>query len=126
MVTGLAAAMTTSSYLMRWVWYGISVAFFLVVVYIFLVEWPKDAREAETADIFNLLKVLTVVLWFGYTIWWGLGNEGLAIIESVGLTCWGYSAFDIVAKYLFSLLVVKYAVDNVGTVGSESDSQKFP
>ncbi|HKL30606.1 MAG TPA: bacteriorhodopsin [Natrialbaceae archaeon] len=121
MITGLAAALTTSSYLMRWVWYGISVTFFLVVVYILLFEWPDDAREAGTADIFNTLKILTVVLWFGYTIWWALGNEGLAVIESVGITSWGYSAFDVVAKYLFSFLVVKYVVDNVDAVSTGSE-----
>jgi len=121
MITGLAAALTTSSHAMRWVWYGISVTFFLVVIYILLVEWPADAREAGTADIFNTLKVLTVVLWFGYTIWWGLGNEGLALIESVGITSWGYSAFDILAKYLFSFLVIRYVVNNVETVGGGLD-----
>jgi halorhodopsin len=121
MITGLAAALTTSSYLMRWVWYGISVTFFLVVVYILLFEWPDDAREAGTADIFNTLKILTVVLWFGYTIWWALGNEGLAVIESVGITSWGYSAFDVVAKYLFSFLVVRYVVDNIDAVSAGSE-----
>ncbi|MFW6017764.1 MAG: bacteriorhodopsin [Halapricum sp.] len=121
MITGLAAALTTSSYPMRWVWYGISVTFFLVVVYILLFEWPEDAKQAGTERIFNTLKILTVVLWFGYTIWWALGNEGLAVIESVGLTSWGYSAFDIVAKYLFSFLVVKYVVDNVETVSGGAD-----
>ena len=121
MITGLAAALTTSSYPMRWAWYAISVTFFLVVVYILLFEWPADARETGTEEIFNTLKLLTVVLWFGYTIWWGLGNEGLAIIESVGITSWGYSAFDIVAKYLFSFLVVKYVVDNVETVSGGKD-----
>ena len=128
MITGLAAALTTSSHLMRWFWYGISCTFFLVVVYILLFEWPEDARSAGTADIFNTLKVLTVVLWFGYTIWWALGNEGLAIIQSVGVTSWGYSAFDIVAKYGFSFLVIRYVVNNVEAVsggtsyGSTSDA----
>jgi len=121
MITGLAAALTTSSYLMRWFWYGISVSFFLVVVYILLVEWPKDARKAGTVDIFNTLKLLTVVLWFGYTIWWGIGNEGLALISSVGITSWGYSAFDIVAKYLFSFLVINYVLNNVDTVGGGTE-----
>jgi len=118
MLTGLAAARTTSSYSMRWAWYALSVAFFLVVVYILLFEWPEDAREAGTADIFNTLKILTVVLWFGYTIWWGLGNEGLAVIESVGITSWGYSAFDIIAKYLFSFLVIRYVINNVETISA--------
>jgi halorhodopsin len=121
MITGLAAALTTSSYALRWFWYAISVAFFLVVVYILLFEWPADARAAGTEDIFNTLKLLTVVLWFGYTIWWGIGNEGLAIVSSVGITSWGYSAFDVVAKYLFSFLVIRYVVDNVETISGGSD-----
>lgn len=121
MVTGLAAALTTSSHLMRWFWYMISVTFFLVVVYILLVEWPEDAKQAGTAEIFNTLKILTVVLWFGYTVWWAIGNEGLALIGDVAITSWGYSAFDIVAKYGFSLLVVRYVVNNVETIGSGTD-----
>lgn len=111
MITGLAAALTTSSYLLRWFWYAISCTFFLVVVYILLVEWPKDAEETGTVDIFNKLKILTVVLWFGYTVWWAVGNEGLALISDVGITSWGYSAFDVVAKYGFTFLVVLYVVD---------------
>ncbi|MEF8782204.1 MAG: bacteriorhodopsin [Haloarculaceae archaeon] len=121
MITGLAAALTTSSYLLRWFWYAISCTFFLVVVYILLVEWPADAEEAGTADIFNTLKLLTVVLWFGYTIWWAVGNEGLALISSAGITSWGYSAFDLVAKYLFSFLVINYVVKNVDVVGGGSE-----
>ncbi|MDZ7745644.1 MAG: bacteriorhodopsin [Halobacteriales archaeon] len=121
MITGLGAALTTSSYAMRWVWYGISCTFFLVVVYILLFQWPKDAAKAGTADIFNKLKILTVVLWFGYTIWWGLGNEGLALIESSGITSWGYSAFDLVAKYGFGFLVINYVVNNVEKVAGGAD-----
>jgi halorhodopsin len=120
MITGLAAALTTSSYLLRWFWYAVSCSFFLVVVYVLLVEWPADAREAGTADIFNTLKLLTVVLWFGYTIWWAVGNEGLALVQSVGITSWGYSAFDLVAKYLFSFLVINYVVNNVDAVAGGS------
>ena len=121
MVTGLAAALTTSSHLMRWFWYAISVSFFLVVVYILLVEWPEDAKAAGTEDIFNTLKILTVVLWFGYTAWWAVGNEGLALIQNVGITSWGYSAFDVVAKYGFSFLVIRYVVNNVRTVSAGSE-----
>jgi halorhodopsin len=121
MITGLAAALTTSSHLMRWFWYAISCTFFLVVVYILLVEWPEDAKAAGTADIFNTLKLLTVVLWFGYTIWWALGNEGLAVIADVGVTSWGYSAFDIVAKYGFSFLVINYVVNNIDTISGGAE-----
>jgi halorhodopsin len=121
MITGLAAALTTSSHLMRWFWYAISCSFFLVVVYVLLVEWPEDAKAAGTADIFNTLKLLTVVLWFGYTIWWALGNEGAGVIADSGITSWGYSAFDLVAKYLFSFLVINYVVNNVDKVSGGAE-----
>jgi halorhodopsin len=121
MITGLAAALTTSAHLLRWFWYAISCTFFLVVVYVLLVEWPEDAKAAGTADIFNTLKLLTVVLWFGYTIWWAVGNEGLALIADAGVTSWGYSAFDLVAKYAFSFLVINYVVNNVDTLSGGSE-----
>ncbi len=121
MITGLAAALTTSSHLMRWFWYGVSCTFFLVVVYILLVEWPDDAKAAGTGDIFNTLKLLTVVLWFGYTIWWALGNEGAGIIADAGITSWGYSAFDIVAKYGFSFLVINYVINNIDRVSGGAE-----
>jgi halorhodopsin len=121
MITGLGAALTTSSHLMRWFWYAISCTFFLVVVYILLVQWPEDAKAAGTVDIFNTLKLLTVVLWFGYTIWWALGNEGTGVISSSGITSWGYSAFDLVAKYAFSFLVINYVVNNVDRVSGGAD-----
>jgi halorhodopsin len=112
MITGLAAALTTSSHLMRWFWYAISCTFLLVVFYVLIVEWPEDAKAAGTYEIFNLVRWLTVVLWFGYTIWWALGNEGAGVIEDVGITSWGYSAFDLVAKYGFSFLVINWTIKN--------------
>jgi len=121
MITGLAAALTTSSHGMRWFWYAISCTFLGVVFYILIVEWPEDAEAAGTADIFNLLRNLTVILWLGYTVWWALGNEGIALIESAGLTSWGYSAFDLLAKYVFSFFVIRYTINNVSLVsGGES------
>mgnify|MGYP000392151776 CR=1 FL=1 len=97
-VTGLAAALTTSSYLLRWVWYGISCAFFAVVLYILLVEWAEDAEIAGTAEIFTTLKILTVVLWLGYPIVWGLGAEGLALIQSPAVTSWSVPSSIIVSE----------------------------
>jgi Bacteriorhodopsin len=112
MITGLAAALTTSSHLMRWFWYAISCTFLAVVFYILIVEWPEDAKAAGTYEIFNLVRWLTVVLWFGYTVWWAIGNEGAGVIEDAGITSWGYSAFDLVAKYAFSFLVINWTIQN--------------
>ncbi len=118
MLTGLGAALTTSSHLMRWFWYAVSCTFFVVVLYILLVEWPKDAEAAGTKDMFNLVRNLTVVLWIGYAVWWAIGNEGIALIESAGVTSWGYSVFDIVAKYIFSFLVINWTIKNVDKVSA--------
>lgn len=106
-ITGLAAALTTSSNAFRWFWYALSTAFFLGVLYYLLVEWPKDAERKGTANIFSTLKVLTVVMWLGYPIVWALGNEGLAAL-GVGATSWSYSLLDIIAKYIFTILLVQY------------------
>lgn len=114
-VTGLAAALTTSSYLLRWAFYVVSCAFFVAVLYVLLVEWPADATAAGTADIFNTLKILTVVLWLGYPILWALGSEGFALLD-VAITSWGYSGLDILAKYVFAFLLLRWVAANEGTV----------
>ena len=117
-VTGLAAALTTSSYALRWVFYVVSCAFFLVVLYALLARWPSDATAAGTDDIFGTLRVLTVVLWLGYPIVWAVGVEGLALTQSVAATSWGYSALDIGAKYLFAFLLLNWVASNERTVES--------
>ncbi|MFC6753769.1 bacteriorhodopsin [Halorubrum tibetense] len=114
-VTGLAAALTTSSHALRWFWYFISCAFFAVVLYILLVEWAADAEVAGTAEIFNTLKILTVVMWLGYPIFWALGAEGIAVLD-VAITSWAYSGLDIIAKYIFAFLLLRWVVDNESTI----------
>jgi halorhodopsin len=114
-VTGLAAALITTSYLLRWVFFLISCAFFAVVLYVLLVEWPADAAAAGTDDIFGTLRTLTVVLWLGYPILWALGVEGFAVL-GVGVTSWGYSLLDIAAKYVFAFLLLRWVADNEGVV----------
>jgi halorhodopsin len=121
-VTGLMAALVTSSVLLRWVFYLISCAFFAVVLYVLLVEWPADARAAGTADIFGTLKLLTVVLWLGYPVIWAVGVEGFALVGSPGLTSWGYSALDILAKYVFAFLLLQWVANNESAVAAPDSS----
>jgi halorhodopsin len=117
-LTGLAAALVTSSYLSRWLFYLISCAFFAVVLYALLVEWPRSAAQAGTADIFGTLRPLTVVLWLGSPIIWAVGVEGFAIVQSAGLTSWGYSALDVLAKYVFSFLLLRWVASNESVVAA--------
>jgi halorhodopsin len=123
-VTGLAAALVTSSLLFRWLFYFVSCAFFLVVLYALVAEWPKAAAEAGTGEIFSTLRVLTIVLWLGYPIIWALGVEGLALIQSVGVTSWGYSALDILAKYVFAFLLLRWVAANERTVATAGGSAR--
>jgi halorhodopsin len=115
-VTGLAAALVTSSYLFRWAFYFVSCAFFVVVLYALLTEWSTAASEAGAGEIFGTLRVLTVVLWLGYPIVWALGVEGLALIQDVGVTSWGYSGLDILAKYVFAFLLLRWVATNERTI----------
>ena len=117
-VTGLAAALTTSSYVFRWAFYVVSCAFFFVVLYALLTQWPSAASEADTDEIFGTLRALTVVLWLGYPIIWALGVEGLAVLGSVGLTSWGYSLLDVLAKYVFAFLLLRWVATNERTVAT--------
>ena len=119
-VTGLAAALVTSSYLLRWVFFGISCAFFVAVLYVLLVEWPADAQAAGTSEIFGTLRNLTVVLWLGYPILWALGVEGFALLD-VAVTSWGYSGLDILAKYVFAFLLLRWVAANERSVGGGAD-----
>lgn len=119
-VTGLAAALTTSSLVLRWSYYALSCSFFAVVLYVLLVEWPKDAQATGTISIFNSLKLLTVTLWLGYPIFWALGAEGLGIL-GVGVTSWLYSILDIAAKYIFAYLLISYVTDEPAGVTSAAD-----
>jgi len=121
-ITGLAAALTTSSYALRWFWYLISCAFFVAVLYVLLVEWPEDAEAAGTTEIFSTLKTLTVVLWFGYPIFWALGAEGFALID-VATTSWAYSLLDIGAKYAFAFLLLRWVAAHEGTIGEFATSR---
>ncbi|WP_336002906.1 bacteriorhodopsin [Halorientalis halophila] len=116
-VTGLMAALVTSSLLFRWAFFAIGCAFFLVVLYVLLVEWPADARRAGTAEIFRTLQLLTVVLWLGYPILWALGAEGFALLDAT-VTSWGYSLLDVVAKYVFAFLLLRWVAANEDTVAA--------
>ncbi len=117
-VTGLAAALIVESHLLRWVFYAISCAFFLAVVYVLLAEWPADAAAAGTSEIFGTLKLLTVVLWFGYPIVWFVGVEGVALVEDPAIVSWAYSALDIFAKYVFAFLLLNWVRNNLDVVNS--------
>jgi len=50
-----------------------------------------------------------------YPIFWALGAEGIAVLD-VAITSWAYSGLDIVAKYIFAFLLLRWVVNNESTV----------
>ena len=119
-ITGLAAALTTATLYMRWWWFVLSSTFFLVIVYIILVEWSAEAEVTGSADIFNTLKILTVVGWFGYPVLWALGVEGFAILD-VAYTSWGYSILDVITKYVVTMLIMFYVTKEPSEIAGGAD-----
>lgn len=121
-LTGLAAALTETATWLRWAWFLLSSAFFLVVVYVLLVEWPSDVsrRGEDVQDLFSTLKLLTVVLWFGYPVVWALGVEGLAVfgtgVGGLGVTSWAYSLLDVGAKFVFAFLLLRFLATEPASV----------
>ncbi len=114
-ITGLAAALITSSYGLRWAFYFVSCAFFVAVLYALVAQWPDAAAEAGTSEIFSTLRALTIVLWLGYPIIWAVAPEGLALIP-VGISSWGYSALDVFAKYIFAFLLIRWVTNNESSI----------
>ena len=129
-LTGLAAALTTRALWLRWSWFLLSSAFFAVVLYILLVEWPRDVAD-ESPDIqnlFNRLKYLTVILWIGYPLVWAIGTEGVALLgtgsSGLALTSWGYSLLDIGAKFVFAFLLLRFLADEPAGVTERTRTEQ--
>ncbi|MFD1511832.1 bacteriorhodopsin [Halomarina rubra] len=121
-VTGLAAAMTSQALWLRWVWFALSTAFFLVVLAVILGSWSRDveSQDAAVQRLFGRLKYLTVVLWVGYPVVWAIGTEGLALfgtgIAGLAVTSWLYSLLDVGAKFVFAFLLVRFLAVEQPTV----------
>jgi halorhodopsin len=130
-VTGLAAALTVQALWLRWAWFALSSAFFAVVLYIILVEWPRDVadRDPDVRELFDRLKVLTVVLWVGYPVIWAAGTEGLALLgtgtTALALTSWGYSLLDVGAKFVFAFLLLRFLADEPAGVTESTQAEPF-
>jgi len=125
-VTGLAAALTTQAVWMRWFWFLLSSALFLVVLYVLLVEWPRDVAEqaGDVRNLFGTLRTLTAVLWIGYPVVWALGSEGLVLFGSgvtgLAITSWLYSLLDVGAKFVFAFLLLRFLADEPESARSDA------
>jgi bacteriorhodopsin len=105
-LTGLIAALSRDTHT-RWVWYIISCAFFLVVLY--FIAGPIRAmaaeRSADHAALYTKLLGILAVLWFIYPILWAVGTEGVGALSLSGEIA-VFAVIDLLAKVGFGILLV--------------------
>ena len=108
-VTGLFGALSRDTHT-RWVWYVISCAFFLVVLY--MIAGPIRAAAAERsaghAALYTRLLGILTVLWFIYPIIWAIGTEGagrVGLDTEIAI----FAVIDLLAKVGFGILLVSGA-----------------
>jgi bacteriorhodopsin len=125
-VTGVIAAVTTASSTdiigapgARIVWWGVSTAFMLVLLYFLASRLTAVARNrsGQAQSTFTTLRNLTLVLWTLYPVVWILGTEGTLEIIPLGIETALFMVLDVTAKvgFGFILLRSRAALDEVST-----------
>jgi bacteriorhodopsin len=111
--TGLVATISTVGAVVgvvaqRIIWWAISTAFLLVLLYILygsLTDRVSDLSPA-TQSTFRTLRNLIVVIWLVYPIWWLVGTEGLSYIGLYIETA-GFMVLDLTAKVGFGIILLR-------------------
>lgn len=106
LMSGLVDARAGNGERSRWLVYGISCAFFLGIWFILLTGGVKAAsfRPSKTRGLFYLLGGMTLLLWTGYPIVFGL-TEGANLL-SVDTEVIAYGVLDVAAKIGFTFLLL--------------------
>jgi len=113
-ITGLMGALTNRGALglgpeaVRLIWWGVSTAFFVVLLYFLFGVLSRQAgrRPGEVGQLFATLRNLTVVLWTAYPVVWLIGTEGLGFI-GLSLETAAFMVLDLLAKVGFGLILVQ-------------------
>jgi len=91
----------------RLVWWGVSTAFLLVLLYFLYGTLEDKASRLGSAarSTFGTLRTVIVVLWLVYPIWWLIGTEGLTVV-SLGVETAGFMVLDLAAKVGFGIILL--------------------
>ncbi|CCC39001.1 bacteriorhodopsin [Haloquadratum walsbyi] len=105
---GLAGSMMQQGAVIRIVWWAVSTAAFIILLYYLLGELSERARSrsAETGIIFNRLRNITLGLWALYPIVWILGTGGGFGIIAVTTEIMLYVMLDIGTKIGFGAVLL--------------------
>jgi len=92
----------------RLIWWGVSTAFLLVLLYYLFGALSEQAETlpTEAQNKFTLLRNMLTVLWLAYPVWWLLGTEGLNLLGLFVETA-GFAALDLTAKAGFGYILLR-------------------
>jgi bacteriorhodopsin len=105
--TGLVGALT-KVYEYRFVWWAISTAAMLYILYVLFFGFTSKAEEMrdDVGSTFKILRNLTVVLWSAYPVVWIVGTEGAGVIP-LGVETLLFMVLDVSAKVGFGLILLR-------------------
>jgi bacteriorhodopsin len=110
--TGAVATLTTGMGALgagaeRLIWWGVSTGFLLVLLYMLFGTLGDRASSlpADAASKFSTLRLLIVVIWLVYPVWWLLGTEGLGVVTLYVETL-GFAVLDLTAKVGFGFVLL--------------------
>jgi bacteriorhodopsin len=103
--------------LFRLIWWGVSTALLLVLLYMLFGTLTEKAQRlgSQARSKFTTLRNAIVVLWLVYPVWWLIGTEGLGVI-GLGIETLGFMVLDVTAKIGFGIILLssREALDQAG------------
>jgi bacteriorhodopsin len=104
-LAGNASAVGTEA--QRLIWWGVSTAFLLVLLYFLFSVLGERAQQLPQAarSTFSTLRLMILVLWLVYPVWWIIGSEGLEIL-GLGIETLGFAVLDVTAKIGFGFVLL--------------------
>jgi len=120
-VTGLIGALASTP-AVRIVWWGISTALLLFLLY-FLVQSLNEAASRQTESVRSLtttLRNILIVLWLAYPVVWILGTEGTLELIPLYVETAAFMVLDLSAKVGFGYVLLRShnVLDEVAAVDS--------
>jgi len=107
-LTGDAQGAAISTGAQRLIWWGVSTALLLVLLFFLFRNLTEQARSlsAEAQSKFTTLRNLVTVVWLVYPVWWLIGTEGIAAV-GLGIETAGFMVIDITAKVGFGFILLQ-------------------
>jgi bacteriorhodopsin len=105
-LAGGAGAVSTE--VQRLIWWGVSTALLLVLLYFLFGTLSEKARQLPQSarSTFSTLRTMIVILWLVYPVWWILGTEGLGVLPNLGIETLGFAVLDVTAKIGFGFVLL--------------------